>query len=951
MATGQSIVLSPMYDTDVVYHDNYNSANNTYATSDNFGAVSQPGASGGENNARALIRFDLSLLPPGTTVTAAYLNMAGRGPYSSGAAGTVGNTGDNVCWIQRITTEWADTTATWNFQPLTTAQNQVTVGPVAAASQDMSIEVTQLVNDMLADPVNSFGFEMRLLIEDPTRSLVFWSNNAPDPAKRPTLTIYTLSCLGTPTAGGVAQATATVVAPGTSFNLNTVLPPTMASGVIYQWQVNDGNGWMPLGPTANNPGLSASDPNGVFTAVTGQTTDAQYRLWVTCSLSGLSDSTTAVSVTAGTPGACNTAVQYSLTGTQFGVHFGATTSGTGGFYTWDFGDGSPVASAGSDTSYVYGSAGVYTACVTYTDPANACADTFCLSVDVAANSIVSGFVFNDVNNNHMPNVGEVPIAGVTVYANASTSFSAVTDASGYYNLSLPTGNYVVFMMTPGNQMQTFPMNQSAYLVSTNGVDSLVGLDFGAADALVVVSGKVFSDDNQNGVWDNGEPGIAGQKISYPLSIYTNYVFTDANGDYSLTLAPGAYPIGYVINPALQAAWTVVTSGGTTLNVAADSAGHIYGGNNFGIYVDSSYNDVGVDLWCQNPVPGFVTDVWVDVYNYGVFADSVVVTLTYDSILAFADSSGWWGGIEPLSVDSSAHTVTYGFVINPGDYVSLFPAVYCPIGTTLGTQVVNMVNVEVIGAVENDSTNNGVVCESVVVGSFDPNDKQVNPAGVGANHAINPNHHDKLTYTVRFQNTGTYHATNVVVVDTLDALALDVSSFRLLGHSHACTASITQGNILSVFFNGIMLPDSFSNEPASHGFFTFEIDLNAGLPQGYQIDNAAAIYFDFNEPVITEPATVTLDYHLSVSEEVWNNDYRLYPNPAHRQVLLIYTGNGKAGEAYLITDVTGRVLIKGNISSNDNTQLDVSKLSNGLYNVTLTNADGAATTKRFVVLHP
>ena len=48
----------------------------------------------------------------------------------------------------------------------------------------------------------------------------------------------------------------------------------------------------------------------------------------------------------------------------------------------------------------------------------------------------------------------------------------------------------------------------------------------------------------------------------------------------------------------------------------------------------------------------------------------------------------------------------------------------------------------------------------------------------------------------------------------------------------------------------MLPDSNVNEPASHGFVKFTVSQQPGNPMGTVINNQAAIYFDFNDPIFT-----------------------------------------------------------------------------------------------------
>ncbi len=134
-----------------------------------------------------------------------------------------------------------------------------------------------------------------------------------------------------------------------------------------------------------------------------------------------------------------------------------------------------------------------------------------------------------------------------------------------------------------------------------------------------------------------------------------------------------------------------------------------------------------------------------------------------------------------------------------------------------------------------------------IGSFDPNDKQGFPTGVGDDHNIRPG--QAIDYLIRFQNTGTDTAFTVQIQDTLSAF-LDPTTIRLGGSSHAFTWNLSGQGVINFTFNNIMLPDSNMNEPLSHGFVQFNISPYSTLPLGSRIENDAAIYFDFNEPVIT-----------------------------------------------------------------------------------------------------
>jgi len=146
------------------------------------------------------------------------------------------------------------------------------------------------------------------------------------------------------------------------------------------------------------------------------------------------------------------------------------------------------------------------------------------------------------------------------------------------------------------------------------------------------------------------------------------------------------------------------------------------------------------------------------------------------------------------------------------------------------------------------------CEEII-GSYDPNDKLVTPAGVGDRYDIYEG--DELTYKIRFQNTGNDTAFTVVLVDTLDVEHLDITTLEVLSNSHPYTLTVEDAQILTFTFNDILLVDSTANEQASHGFVTFKIKQNVDNQIGDVIMNKAYIYFDYNEAIATPRVFNTL----------------------------------------------------------------------------------------------
>ncbi|WP_246000443.1 DUF7619 domain-containing protein [Pontibacter diazotrophicus] len=151
-------------------------------------------------------------------------------------------------------------------------------------------------------------------------------------------------------------------------------------------------------------------------------------------------------------------------------------------------------------------------------------------------------------------------------------------------------------------------------------------------------------------------------------------------------------------------------------------------------------------------------------------------------------------------------------------------------------------------------------------SFDPNDKLVTPQGLTEEN-LTPTG-TALKYKIRFQNTGTDVAYRVVVVDTLSEY-LDLSTLQIGSASHGYTYEVSgKGRpVITWTFQNIMLPDSTSDEPGSHGYIQFSIKPKADLPEKTVVENFADIFFDFNSPVRTNVTVNRIyDMPLEMREE-------------------------------------------------------------------------------------
>ena len=109
--------------------------------------------------------------------------------------------------------------------------------------------------------------------------------------------------------------------------------------------------------------------------------------------------------------------------------------------------------------------------------------------------------------------------------------------------------------------------------------------------------------------------------------------------------------------------------------------------------------------------------------------------------------------------------------------------------------------------------------------------------------------NKLTYTIRFENTGNIDAIDITVIDTLDA-SLDMSTFKVV---NSTVPPITYINDHIVEFQ---MPNIWL-APAETGLISYEIKPISGLPILTTIENKASIIFESNQPVITNTTKNTL----------------------------------------------------------------------------------------------
>lgn len=230
------------------------------------------------------------------------------------------------------------------------------------------------------------------------------------------------------------------------------------------------------------------------------------------------------------------------------------------------------------------------------------------------------------------------------------------------------------------------------------------------------------------------------------------------------------------------------------------------------------------------------------------------------------------------------------------------------------------------------SDNSFQLNQLVVGSLDPNDKTcLQGESVGPETAG-----EYVHYLIRFENTGNYPAENIVVKDVIDTEKFEVSTLRALNGSHEFYSRIKE-NVVEFIFENINLPFDDQN---NDGYVLFKIKTKPELQLGDTFSNEAAIYFDYNFPVITNEYITTIEEQLETADFDFGNEFVLYPNPS-KNILNIQKKATTEITSVEIYNMLGQVVIA--IPSKTE-MIDVSSLKAGTYFVKLNSNKGKSYSK-------
>ncbi|MCZ2392280.1 MAG: hypothetical protein LC105_00275, partial [Chitinophagales bacterium] len=392
--------------------------------------------------------------------------------------------------------------------------------------------------------------------------------------------------------------------------------------------------------------------------------------------------------------------------------------------------------------------------------------------------------------------------------------------------------------------------------------------------------------------NDGNSAFPQLKIEIKSLTDSGILISNNQGHFSTDLIPGTY----TLTPLFENSYFSTTPASSTFTIPDTVAPTLC------ITPKGDFNELAVSLIPVRAArPGFSDAQYKIVYkNQGTTTQSGTVTFSFDDDKMNVISSS------PAADQSDFGLLTFNFS-NLAPFESQSVLITMRTNAPTDNPAVNVDDVLNFSAnitAQTDETpeDNTAVLYQTVVGSYDPNDKTclegdiITPDMVGK----------RVNYLIRFENTGTAPAENVVVTDYIDTTVFDVNSLLVTSASHICHTQISNGNKVQFIFSDIQLPFT---EPDKHGYVAFSILLKDDLQIGDSIKNYADIYFDYNLPITTNEAVSEVKNRVitSVKQRISDIQLSVYPNPSKGNFSVELKSNTNAPVVINVIDIKGKIV--------------------------------------------
>ena len=453
--------------------------------------------------------------------------------------------------------------------------------------------------------------------------------------------------------------------------------------------------------------------------------------------------------------------------------------------------------------------------------------------------------------------------------------------------------------------------------------------FSPGGVFYTVEGKNIYDLNTNGcdVLDLGFPNLK-YKITNNTGI-ADMIYS-GSGIYSIPLEIGIHTITPVLeNPT----YFNVSPTNVTVNFPTQSSPFI---QDYCITANGSHPDLEIILLPLGRArPGFDAKYKIVYQNKGNQTQSGSLNLNFnDAVLDLIVAN-------PVTTTQTTNNLSWNFT-----YLLPFETREILLTLNLNSPMeIPSVNIgdilsyitTITGSTTDETPiDNTFAYNQTVVNSYDPNDKTCLEGSIISPSLIGQYVH----YIIRFENTGTFPAENIVVKDIIDLSKFDISTLVPTSASHSFVTNISAGNKVEFIFENINLPFDDAN---NDGYIAFKIKTKPTLVVGNTFTNDASIYFDYNFPVVTKLASSTFKT-LGTPDFEFSNYFNLYPNPA-QSVLNISSKEGIEMKSISIYNTLGQLfLVIPNAEKVS--KIDVSSLTTGNYFIKI-NSDKGSSNAQFI----
>lgn len=448
----------------------------------------------------------------------------------------------------------------------------------------------------------------------------------------------------------------------------------------------------------------------------------------------------------------------------------------------------------------------------------ACQNSFCATL-VGANSNRSA-------------IGAKVFMTATIYGSSVTQMTEVSSqtgggAGGQNSIKVHFG--LGDATTIDELRIEWPSGNIQYIANQTSGDCITIYETGGS----LVSGIAYIDENSNCVQDAGDIILPNQEIE--IAGLGRKVYTDENGYYSTYVVDGSYTLigtstSNFTSTCSDIPLTVTGNGNTT-----------YTDNDFGFNPSCTSPDLEISMAISALRRGFADDLFVEIKNTGGgIATDVAFKLARPSGIDINGASINWDS-------EDADTLIWEFdSISPQQVISITIRDSVTLALLIDDVVNHVAFVSSNESSDCNPSNNSINYAQPVVGAIDPNDKMVEYSdGIEKDYIVMS---EAVYYKIRFQNIGTYYASRVIIIDTIDS-KFDVSSIHDQVGSHPFTYQIV-GNVITWVFNDIKLPAEVNDEPGSHGFIRFAMFIKKDVNVNDLMLNTAHIQFDFEDFIST-----------------------------------------------------------------------------------------------------